>query len=45
MLTLIEDYGLEDLEQMEKVWGLFVETGFYIEEQLWSCELIEWISK
>ena len=35
----MKDYGLEDLEQMEQVWGLYVETGFYIQEQLWSCEL------
>ena len=36
--------GLKGLEQMEQVWGLYIETGFYIWEQLWSCELIECIS-
>ena len=30
MLILMKDYGLEDSEQMEQVWGLYVGTGFYI---------------
>ena len=29
-LILMKDYGLEDSRQMEKVWGLYVKTGFYI---------------
>ena len=30
ILILMKDYGLEDLEQMEQVWGLYVGTGFHI---------------
>ena len=30
ILILIKDYELEGSEQMEQVWGLYVETGFYI---------------
>ena len=40
----MKDYGLEDSEQMEQVWGLYVGTGIGIEEQLWGCELTECIS-
>ena len=29
---------------MEQVWGFYVGTGFYVYEQLWSCELTECIS-
>ena len=39
ILILMKDYGLQGSEQ--KVWGLFIGTRFYIQEQLWSCELIE----
>ena len=39
----MKGYGLTGLEQMEHVWGLYIATGFYIYEQLWSCELIECI--
>ena len=34
----MKDYGLEDSEQMEQVWSLYVATGFYIYEQL--CEVV-----
>ena len=37
ILILMKDYGLEDLEQMEQVWGLYIGTSFCIKEQLWSC--------
>ena len=30
ILILMKDYGLEDSEQIELVWGLYVGTGFYI---------------
>ena len=40
----MKDYGLEDSEQMEQVWSLYVGTGFYVQEQLWSCELIKCVS-
>ena len=30
ILILMKDYGLEDSEQMEQVWRLYVGTGFYI---------------
>ena len=29
-MILMKDYGLEDSELMEQVWGLYVATGFYI---------------
>ena len=40
----MKDCGLKGSEQMEQVWVLYVGTGFYIYEQLWSCELTECIS-
>ena len=30
----MKNYELEDSEQMEQVWDLYVGTGFYIQEQL-----------
>ena len=30
MFIFTKDYGLELSKKMEHVWGLFVETGFYI---------------
>ena len=30
ILILIKNYGLEDSEQMEQVWGLYIGTSFYI---------------
>ena len=39
----MKDYGLDDLEQMEQVSGLYVGTGFYIYEKLGSSNLIECI--
>ena len=40
----MKDYGVEESEQMEQVWGSYVGKGFYIYEQLWSCALTECIS-
>ena len=43
-MIFMNDYGLERSEKMEQVWGLYVGTGLYISEQLFSCGLIECIS-